>query len=137
RMSNKDRFFWMSASRRLAFTAVGKVKTLEADENRFEETEKQWKELLNEAIIDNPYSAIPGTGILAFGGMAFDPLEERTELWKKFKQSQFNIPEIMLTEYDEEYYLTLNIVLSKSDDVKELADHLQALGRDFLNGQPI
>src|SRR5699024_8353451 len=54
KMSDKDRLFWMSASRRLAFTAVGKVKTLEADENRFEETEKQWKELLNEAIIDNP-----------------------------------------------------------------------------------
>jgi menaquinone-specific isochorismate synthase len=135
--SNKDRFFWMSASRRLAFTAVGQVKTLEADENRFEQTEKQWKKLLNEAIIDNPYPTIPGTGILAFGGMAFDPLEERTELWKKFKQSQFYIPEMMLTEYDENYYLTWNIVLNEADDTKELADYLQTLGKDFLNGQPV
>lgn len=131
----KDRFYWASADRNLTFTGVGKVQALEADENRFTHTEEQWKTLLKKASIDNPYQSVPGTGVVAFGGMAFDPLKEKTELWRKFKQSQFYIPELMYTDYKDCYYLTINLLVSKKDDAEELADHLQAMGKDFLNGK--
>lgn len=131
----KDRFYWASADRNLTFTGVGKVQAIEADENRFTHTEEQWKTLLKKAKIDNPYQSVPGTGIVAFGGMTFDPLKEKTELWRKFKQSQFYIPELMFTNYKDSYYLTLNLLVSEKDDAEKLADHLQAMGKDFLNGK--
>ncbi|MHA6252306.1 isochorismate synthase [Oceanobacillus sp. CAU 1775] len=133
---NKDRFFWRSSSRKLTFTGVGKADTLETNEDRYTQTENQWKELLDHAFVDNPFEGIPGTGIVAFGGMSFDPLEERTPLWAKFKQSQFYIPEIMLTEYENNFYLTLNIVLTKIDDVDKVADKLRKMSQDFLQGEP-
>lgn len=136
KMLNKDRFFWRSSSRKLSFTGVGKADTLETDEERFTQTEDQWKALLENAFVDNPYEGVPGTGIVAFGGMSFDPLEERTALWEKFNQSQFYIPEIMVTEFDGNYYLTLNIVLNKSDDAEAVADRLRKVSQTFLNGQP-
>lgn len=131
----KDRFYWASADRDLIFTGAGKVQILVADENRFAHTEEQWKTLLKKARIDNPYQSVPGTGIVAFGGMAFDPLEERTSLWGGFKQSQFNIPEFMFTNYKNNYYLTMNLLASKSADAGMLADQLQVMGNDFLNGE--
>ncbi|WP_405100459.1 isochorismate synthase MenF [Oceanobacillus sp. FSL H7-0719] len=132
---HKDRFYWTSADRNLTFTGVGKLHVLEANEDRFAHTEEQWKALLKKATIDNPYESIPGTGIVAFGGMSFDPLEETTALWKKFQQSQFYIPELMFTEYKETHYLTINVLASKTDDAEELADHLEAAGKSFLNGE--
>lgn len=135
KLLNKDRFFWMNASRSLAFTGVGKAQTLESNENHLAATEAQWKALLEEAIVDNPYPAVPGTGIVAFGGMAFDPLAVKTNLWKHFKQNQFYIPEAMLTEYDGDYYLTLNVILHQADHAEKVADYLHEFGKTFLEGQ--
>lgn len=133
----KDRFLWMNANRTLTFTGIGKIRTLETEENRFSQTEAQWKRLIKEAYIDNPYSDIPGTGIVAFGGMSFDPLKETTELWEKFKPSQFYIPELMLIEYEEKHYLTWNILAEKTDDVEKLADDFQAISRLYLTDEQL
>lgn len=137
KMFNKDRFFWMNADRTLTFTGVGHVKSLEARTDRYKVTESKWQEVIRDACIDNPYRHIPGTGIVAFGGMAFDPLKGTTKLWSNFKPSQFYIPEIILTEYKEESFLTVNFLVSQSDEPAEIADRLYELEQAFLTNMHV
>ncbi|MCF3943482.1 isochorismate synthase [Oceanobacillus alkalisoli] len=138
----KDRFYWMNPNRTLAITGVGSVQTLIAEENRFQETEDLWKQALEHTWIDNPYSTVPATGFVAFGGMDFDPLEVKTELWKKFELSKFYIPELMWTTYQSHSYVTVNILIHKEETIEEAATRIRknteqfAAGKSF-GGQPI
>lgn len=134
---SKDRFFWSNVERTLTFTGVGKVKTVEAERERYTEIERKWKQLIDKAWIENDFSAIPATGIVAFGGMEFDPLKEGTELWKKFKPNQFYIPEIMFTEYEKAYFVTFNLLIHQGDTPKEWMAFLLEKGEQFLSEQPI
>lgn len=133
----KDRFYWVTADRTLTLTGAGKAAVIEAKnkENRYQETETDWKELQKNAWIENPFPELPGTGVVAFGGMDFDPLKETTALWEKFKPSQFYIPEIMLTIYQSGYYVTVNTLLKPDDRAEEVADKLIDLERQFLSGR--
>ncbi|OZU88543.1 isochorismate synthase [Virgibacillus indicus] len=116
----KDRIFWTSTTDEFCLAGVGSAYEISADEARFEITEDRWNSLLDEAIIYNPYQ-VPGTGVVALGGMAFDPKKKQTALWKKFKPSQFTIPEYMLTKNENSYYFTVNIVVKKDDHPVQLA----------------
>lgn len=129
-----DRTFWSSADRTLTLTSVGKIKIIEASQNRFTETEKAWQSLIKNAWIDNPYEGTPGTGIVALGGMSFDPLKETTELWSKFAPSLFYIPNILLTVYEDNYYVTTNMIVSKKYKADSLADLITQKEIEYLSG---
>jgi menaquinone-specific isochorismate synthase len=134
---NKDRFYWQNANRTLTMVGVGRLDTIEAIENRFQNTEKLWEKLKKEAWIVNNYTDIPGTGVVAFGGMDFDPLKKRTKLWKKFKPSLFYIPEMLLTEYESDCYLTISLFLSSEDAPDQVADVIRKMEYEFLKENPI
>lgn len=128
----KDRFYWMNAERTLTITGVGATITIEAEKDRYHQTETVWKQILNEAWIENEYSSIPATGVVAFGGMEFDPLKPKTELWKKFKTSQFYIPEMMVTEFMSDYFFTINIFIHKEDCPADIADKIYEQEKAFF-----
>ncbi|MBP2076436.1 isochorismate synthase [Oceanobacillus polygoni] len=127
----ENRAFWTSSSQMLWLTGVGTAFEMGADESRFEVIEAAWNKILNEAYIHNPYE-VPGTGIVAIGGMSFDPENTQTELWKKFRPSQFRIPEFLLTKYDSSYYLTINVCVRKNDHAKQLAEELRLIEQKLL-----
>lgn len=131
----KDRFYWINPNRTLAITGVGSVQTLIAEKNRFQETENLWKQAVENAWIDNPYKMVPATGLVAFGGMDFDPLEAKTELWKKFELSKFYIPELMLTTYHSDSYVTVNILINKEETIDEAATRLRKNTQKFITGK--
>lgn len=131
---NKDRTFWTSTTDNYCLAGVGNAYEISADEARFEITENRWNNLLDEAIIYNPYQ-VPGTGIVALGGMAFDPKKEKTALWESFKPSQFTVPEYMLTKNDNSYYFTVNIVVKKDDHPVQLAKGIVEIETELFNHQ--
>ena len=131
----QDRFYWMNPNRTLAITGVGSAQTLIAKEDRFQETEDLWRQALENAWIDNPYPEVPATGLVAFGGMDFDPLEVKTELWSKFELSKFYIPELMLTTYETDSYVTLNIFINKEETIDEVATRLRNKTEKFIAGK--
>lgn len=134
---HQNRFFWTDTDRKLTILGVGNVVTLKAKKDRYHDTEKLWKQLLKHALIENPYQEIPATGVVAFGGMDFDPLKPKTELWQKFNLSQFYIPEIMLTIYHSQCYLTVNVLLHQNDVVEEVVSELQKKQVKFLSGKTL
>ncbi|WP_254426878.1 proteasome accessory factor PafA2 family protein, partial [Herbaspirillum sp. VT-16-41] len=81
---NKNRTFWMSSEEDFYLVGIGQSYEIIAEESRFEETKKAWNQLLEKATIYNPYEQ-PGTGIVALGGLSFDPKKPTTPLWENFK----------------------------------------------------
>src|SRR5690625_4433103 len=117
--TGKDRIFWSSTAANFYIVGVGNATEIQAENNRSEETEEVLNNILNKAIIHNPYQ-VAGTGIIALGGISFDPQKQRTSLWKNFKASQFTIPEFILTKNNEQYYYTMIKLIHKKDDSSKL-----------------
>src|SRR5699024_10740528 len=67
---------------------------------------------------------VPGTGLIALGGMSFAPKKATSHLWEKYKHSLFRIPQFVLTKYKAQDYLTININIHKDNDPLQIAHEL-------------
>ncbi|WP_284141472.1 isochorismate synthase [Virgibacillus sp. LDC-1] len=135
-LMEKDRAFWASTAEDFYLVGIGNAAEIVAESARFKQTEQMWQQLLNEAIIHNPYMNVPGTGAVALGGMAFDPDKPKTDLWNSFQASQFRIPAILLTKDKQADYLTFNICVHKNDHPVQLAKELERQERKlFTNNE--
>lgn len=132
----QDRMFWTSTADHFYITGVGNAWEITANRSPFVETEREWNRLMEDAIIHNPYK-LPGTGVVALGGMDFDPGKEKTALWKNFQPSQFTVPAFMLTKKDGSCYLTTNVLVKHGDHPFQLANQLEKWEHDLFANKPI
>lgn len=131
KQTKKNRLFWTSHSQDLVIVGIGNSYEMIAHTSRFEKMEKLWKSLLGHAIIHNPYK-VPGTGILALGGMSFDPRKETSNLWKQFRPSQMIVPEYTLTKYKNKYYFTTTIKVNKENESFEMIRNIEDIKFNLL-----
>lgn len=129
--TGKDRIFWTSTAEDFYVVGVGNAYEMLANESRFSVTEKQWNKLLKEAITHNPYK-VAGTGMLALGGMSFDPKRDRSGLWENYQTSQFTIPEFILTKNENTYYFTVNMQLKADDHPVQLVKSIKQMEKTLL-----
>ncbi|WP_068672747.1 isochorismate synthase MenF [Oceanobacillus sp. Castelsardo] len=122
----KNRMFWMSSEEDFYLVGIGQAYEIMAEESRFKETKERWYRLLEKATIHNPYEQ-PGTGIVALGGLSFDPQKPTTPLWEKFKPSHFTIPEFLITKQNKQCYVTMNVLVRKNDHPHQLANEWKDL----------
>ncbi|WP_174614112.1 isochorismate synthase [Virgibacillus ihumii] len=132
----KDRTFWSSTAEQFYIVGIGKAFTISTDSNRFQKTERLWKDLLDEAIIHNPFQT-PGTGLLALGGMSFDPGIRKSSLWEKFNHSLFVIPEYMLTVNKAGYFLTVNVRADAETNANQLAGIIRRNEEVLMKPRPV
>jgi len=118
------RSFWTSSTQDFWLVGAGRAYTIHAKQSRFTSMEKQWEMILDHAHIYNPFS-VPGTGLVALGGMSFDPQKQSTDLWKNFQPCLFTIPEFLLTHYNDNDYISINVCVKKNDHAVQLADELK------------
>src|SRR5690625_2395956 len=78
---DKDRIFWSNAVDDFYLVCIGQATAIEPNQSRIDSIETKWQNLLRESVIHNPY-ALPGTGLIAMGGMSFDPIKKRSRLWE-------------------------------------------------------
>ncbi|AIF44000.1 isochorismate synthase MenF [Virgibacillus sp. SK37] len=124
--TKRDRVFWSSTQDNFFIVGVGNAAQLRVEGLSSRNVEKKWRELLNKAIIYND-SKVDGAGIVALGGMSFDPKKERTPLWKNFSDSQFTVPEFLLTQNNGASYYTINILVRKGDHAEEVANEIRSM----------
>lgn len=127
----KDRIFWSSTAEDFYIVGIGNATEIQAEKDRFEETEELLNDTLKKATVHNPYQVM-GTGIIALGGLSFDPRKKRTDLWKQFKASQFTIPEFTLTKIKNEYYYTITKMVKEDDDPSVLLDEWTIIEKTLL-----
>lgn len=119
----ENRLFWSNSNQSFILLGLGTVKEITESEQYFERLEQKWAKLIDEALIYNPYEQ-QGTGLVALGGMSFDPLRKRTKLWEKFPMSQLTIPSYVIVCDDGDYYITMNRYISEHDEVDLIVDQL-------------
>lgn len=117
------RNYWTSTIDEFTLVGTGKVHEIVVEKNEYEHLNDSWESLKADTIIHNPYE-VQGTGLVALGGMSFDPLKKKTSLWDNFADTQLYIPEFLLTKEKDCFYLTINTYLSPEDDVSEIVTKL-------------
>ncbi|MFD2043715.1 isochorismate synthase MenF [Ornithinibacillus salinisoli] len=127
-----NRTYWRSSIDDFCIIGVGSTLEIATEQSDMNYTENRWQTVLEEAIIHNPYN-VPGTGVIALGGMAFDPKKEKTELWSNYKASQFTIPEFTLAKIEGNYYLTTITRVNRNDHAKQLLTQLNAKEQQLLS----
>ncbi|WP_066371465.1 isochorismate synthase [Neobacillus fumarioli] len=112
-----ERFFWKDPNDELVLVGLGISHQIRTDQEagRFFHVEQEWRSLLKDSFVSNPYSLI-GAGPCIFGGFSFDPDKEKSELWSKYADALFYLPKYLLSRINGENYLTTNIVLKANDD---------------------
>src|SRR5699024_3340183 len=81
------------------FTSVGIGETVAiSDESDSSETiNRAWRNLVDKTTIHNPYEKV-GSGMLAMGGLAFDPKKEKTSLWENYPAYELIVPKVSITQ---------------------------------------
>ncbi len=110
-----ERFYFKDRDGERIIAGLGSVRTIQsASFGRFADVESQWDAFIDRSSIHNPYD-IYGTGPVAFGGFSFDPMRPQGEEWSRFAPSFFYVPELMMTVYGGETYVTVNVVCEDVD----------------------
>lgn len=129
--TKKDRLFWTNSSNDFALVGVGCTHKMIGHEDRFEQLQKEWKNILQEAIIHDHFKDV-GTGLVALGGMSFDPKREKSGLWAKYPTSQLTIPAYMVVKNNSNYYLTMNRYLTNKDNIEQIIHEVNMMEKILL-----
>ncbi|MDQ6672885.1 MAG: isochorismate synthase [Chloroflexota bacterium] len=107
-----DRALWMRPTSGDALVGIGAASTLTGHgANRFRHIREQWRELLAEAVSDDPPEQAFG-GPLLLGGFSFDPTRRRSsDLWTGFPDARLVLPDRMLVVREGRAWLTHNVVV--------------------------
>lgn len=105
--------YWARPSDSFAMAGIGAAATFEhSGPERFAATDREFKTLLDVAVIERPSPSIPGIGPVLMGGFSFEPNGPRTELWNEFRSSHLIVPALLITSISGESWITINVVIS-------------------------
>src|SRR5690625_3801650 len=122
---NEDRVFWSNSSNDFALVGIGSVHKLIADQNRYEQLQEKWQQLVDQAMIYNPFEEA-GTGLISVGGMSFDPRRPKSVLWEKYPTSQLTIPEYVIIENKGTYFMTVNLLVEQNISAEQIMQDIEA-----------
>lgn len=127
----EERFFWKRNDDYLYLVGIGNLIELVASRVNYQKIHEEWNDLVDKAIVHNPYS-VPGTGLLSFGGIAFDDRKEQSTLWENFNASQFRVPKFLFIKYNDAYYLTINFIVHAHINSDLLIQNIQQKEQQLL-----
>lgn len=121
----ENRSFWHSYSDNFTSVGIGEMAVISSEDGSFETINEDWKEIIDQTTIYNPYKKI-GSGMLAMGGLAFDPKKEKTKLWEKYPTYELIVPKIVITQ-QEETYLTINLAVEAKSNIAKMTEETMQL----------
>ena len=108
-----DRTLWLRPASGDALVGLGAAHVLTGHgTERFAQISVAWRNLLADALVDDPSGAAEGGPVL-IGGFRFDPLRESQRTWKAFTEGtdgRFVLPERLLAIHQGTAWLTTNVV---------------------------
>lgn len=85
--------------------------------SRFAAADRDWRALLDDALVDDASGGAPGAGPALMGGFAFDPDAPRTARWRDFPATMLVLPRVQLAFVNGDAWLTLNVVVGADTDL--------------------
>ena len=118
-------FFWEQPSEQNALLGIGTATKIETTGSTSAlDAATQWRALLQDAAISSAdtaqeVDAVYGHGPVFFGGFAFDPDNQHTQLWTDFPDGLLLLPRFLLRYSKASTTLTINILLHAEDDIEQ------------------
>jgi menaquinone-specific isochorismate synthase len=129
-----NRSYWHSTIDKFVMVGLGDAYSIHEEANDTTSLVEKWEAVLKMAVRNNPYQ-IPGTGIVAIGGGAFDPRKPKTSLWNKFSTHELRVPTFLLMINQEGTFLTTTVLVNGSDDPNLLTEQLVNQEKALINYQ--
>ncbi|HLR60291.1 MAG TPA: isochorismate synthase [Pseudogracilibacillus sp.] len=125
RKIEEDRSFWHSYSDGFTSVGIGETVAISDESDSSETINRAWRNLVDKTTIHNPYEKV-GSGMLAMGGLAFDPKKEKTSLWENYPAYELIVPKVSITQA-EVTYLTINLKIETTSKVEEIIKEMNDL----------
>jgi isochorismate synthase len=122
-------FFWELPAEQTTLIGIGAERTIETEGSAcFSDSASAWRALMNDAVITyTPAEApTPGSGPVLFGGFAFDPLSQRTQLWANFPDGLLILPRFLLSYRANDVTLTVNNMINAPDAIEQTVLEIEA-----------
>lgn len=123
------RFYWQN--REKTFTLVGlghaHVITSSLEDKRFEDVDKQWKELCCKIVNEEP-ELQP----ILFGGFSFDPENKLSSEWDIFPSAYFAVPSFQLVIRDDRVFISIHLITDDKDS-QNLFDQMRSERDDLIH----
>lgn len=116
-----QRFYWQNREKTLTLVGLGHAHVIanNASHDRFDEVEKEWKQLTKHIVKEEELQPI------LFGGFTFDPKNEVVGEWSGFPQSFFAVATYQLVIRHDKAYVSIHLI---SD--RESAQEFEALRQE-------
>src|SRR5699024_10063337 len=132
---NKNRIFWTNSTNDFTLFGLGTIHRLTAEDNRFERLDEAWKAIERNALIHEA-TGEAGTGLVAVGGMSFDPRREKSKLWSNYPTSQMTIPEYTIVQNKDAFFFTANLYVDENSLEKKLANDIEHMMEFLMSHVP-
>lgn len=116
-----DCFFWEHPTAQHALVGTGIATTIETHgTTSLEHAAADWRTLMSNALVKYLPGQLPvyGNGPTFFGGFAFDPQQQRTELWANFPAGLLILPDLLFSYAEGQVALTLNSLVHPHENIK-------------------
>ncbi|MEO4051825.1 isochorismate synthase [Solibacillus sp. CAU 1738] len=120
-----QRFFWQNREKTLTLVGLGHAHVISNNSahSRFDEVEKEWKQLTKHIIKEDELQPI------LFGGFTFDPKNEVIDEWASFPQSFFAVATYQLVIRNDKAYVSIHLISDGDsaeafDALRKERDHL-------------
>lgn len=131
-----SRSFWNDSDDCMSIVGLGEAYCIEMNDSHFQfsDVEKRWRQLiLDSAIKMDDY--ISGTGPILIGGFSFDPLKEKSFLWRNYPNAKFTLPKYMYTLNENQAWLTVNVVCNQESNAKEIVNDYYLMKHELFQTQ--
>ncbi|WP_342558729.1 isochorismate synthase [Metasolibacillus sp. FSL K6-0083] len=121
-----QRYFWQNREKTLTLVGLGHAHIIENNLSmmRFDEVEKQWKQLTKNIVTEEELQPI------LFGGFTFDPENKTTGEWSAFPESYFTVATFQLMIRGDKAYVSIHLI-TDGDNAAPHFDELRKQ-RDIL-----
>ena len=126
--------YWARPSQGFAIAAFGAAAVLSpTGPDRFALVDDEWKLLISNSLTESESGALPGVGPILIGGFSFTPDGARSERWNRFPSAHMVVPQIHLTQVEDETWLTVSTRIDQRDAGDRSIDDLINLRRIMLD----
>ncbi|KYG91402.1 isochorismate synthase [[Bacillus] sp. KCTC 13219] len=121
-----QRYFWQNREKTLTLVGLGHAHIIENNLSmmRFDEVEKQWKQLTKNIVTEEELQPI------LFGGFTFDPENKTAGEWSAFPESYFTVATFQLMIRGDKAYVSIHLI-TDGDNAAPHFDELRKQ-RDIL-----
>lgn len=121
-----QRYFWQNREKTLTLVGLGHAYKIENQlaNTRFDEVEKQWKQLTKNIVTEEELQPI------LFGGFTFDPENTTVGEWDDFPESYFTVATYQLMIRNDKAYVSIHLITDgenatpQFEELRKERDHL-------------